>query len=81
MMTVEVDPNLRITIDDARAAGHCPSGVRNWFLEHNLNFREFLKEGIDAKTFLADGDALAEQVVIRKLEREAAIPKEAETNG
>lgn len=70
MMALEVDPKLRITIDDVRAAGHCPAGTRNWFLEHNLDFRDFLKNGIDAKTFLVDGDALAEQVVTRKLERE-----------
>lgn len=65
-----VDPNLRITINDVREAGHCPSGARNWFLEHGLDFRDFLQNGIDAETFLSYGDALSRQVVDRKLERE-----------
>lgn len=69
-MTVEVDPDLRITVDDVRRAGHCGPGAWNWFREHDLDFRAFVKHGIDAKTFLEKGDALAEQVVIRKLERE-----------
>lgn len=69
-MSIEVDPALRITIDDVRQAGHCPSGTRTWFKDHDLDFRDFLMNGIDAGTFLADGDALAEQVVVRKLERE-----------
>lgn len=61
----------RITMTDVRNAGHCPSGTRDWFVAHNLDFRDFLKNGIATEQFLAEGDALAQQVVERKMERES----------
>lgn len=65
-------PELRITITDVTLAGHCPSGARRWFDDHDLNFRDFLAKGIAAADLLATGDAIANQVVSRKLQREAA---------
>lgn len=50
---------------DCRRAGHCPSGIRAWFVERDLNFRDFIKNGIDVDTLLSTGDALANQVVAR----------------
>jgi len=61
---------MLITITDIRNAGHCVAGARTWFREYDLDFRDFLKNGIDSETLLATGDALAEQVVQRKIERE-----------
>ncbi|BAO82906.1 hypothetical protein SMCB_0678 [Serpentinimonas maccroryi] len=54
---------LIITVDHARAAGMCVHGARAWFARHNLDFRAFLIEGIDADTLLATGDAMAQRVV------------------
>ncbi len=59
-----------VTITDIRKAGHCPSGARDWFKAHDLDFRAFLAHGLPASTLLATGDAYAEQVVSRKRERE-----------
>lgn len=59
-----------ITIDDVRKAGHCTRGAKDWFDRHGLDFRRFLKAGIDEEEFLAAGDALAELVVAAKRERE-----------
>jgi len=59
-----------ITISDVRAAGLCAKGAREWFEQHNFDFRDFLKNGIEAEKVLATGDGLARQVVNRKLERE-----------
>lgn len=61
---------MKVTIDDVRKAGHCVAGARRWFDAHGLDFRKFLKEGIPVEDFLASGDALAQQVVDRKLTRE-----------
>jgi len=61
---------MRITITDIRNAGHCVAGARTWFGEYDLDFRDFLKNGIDADVLLATGDAMAVQVVERKIERE-----------
>lgn len=52
-----------ITIDHVRAAGLCVNGTRTWFARHDLDFRTFLREGCDAETLLATGDAMALRVV------------------
>ena len=62
----------RIFIEDIRAVGHCVKGIRGWFESNNLDFRAFLNDGIDQETFLATDDAMAQHVVDKKLEREAA---------
>lgn len=60
----------RVTIDDCRRAGHCAVGIRRWFEHYGLDFRAFLREGIDEETFLATGDAHAIRIVQLKRERE-----------
>ena len=55
--------NVTVTIDDARAVGLCVNGTRTWFARHDLDFRAFLREGCDADTLLATGDAMAQRVV------------------
>ena len=67
--TIE-DGEVIITITDIREAGHCVRGVKDWFEQHDLNFKAFLRDGIDAKTFVGTGDSLAQMVVDLKMERE-----------
>ena len=52
-----------ITIDHVRAVGLCVHGTRTWFARHDLDFRDFLRDGCDAETVLATGDAMAQRVV------------------
>ncbi|WP_454258620.1 hypothetical protein [Pseudoxanthomonas mexicana] len=52
-----------ITIAHVRAAGLCVNGSRAWFARHGLDFRAFLRDGLDAETLLATGDAMAQRVV------------------
>ena len=52
-----------VTIDDVRAVGLCVNGTRTWFARHDLDFRAFLRDGCDAETLLATGDAMAQRVV------------------
>lgn len=52
-----------ITIDHVRAVGLCVNGTRTWFARHDLDFRTFLRDGCDAETLLATGDAMAQRVV------------------
>ena len=43
---------------------HLPDAVtRTSFARHDLDFRAFLREGCDADTLLATGDAMAQRVV------------------
>jgi len=48
-----------VTIDDVRAVGLCVNGSRTWFERHGLDFRAFLRKGLDAETLLATNDAMA----------------------
>lgn len=64
---------MRITVNDARAAGHCARGMKAWFETHGLDFRAFLEEGIEEEEFLAKGDALAVRVVELAHERRGAL--------
>lgn len=60
-----------ITITDVRAAGHCTRGAKAWFETYGLDFRNFLKHGINEEAFLATGDAHAIEIVRHKRAREA----------
>jgi hypothetical protein len=60
----------RVRIDDIRRAGYCVAGAREWFLRHDLDFRAFIKHGIDEAELLARGDVIAAEVVRRKHEQE-----------
>lgn len=43
--------------------GYCVKSSRAWFRRHGLDWRRFVREGIDAEQLLATGDALAARVV------------------
>jgi hypothetical protein len=60
-----------VTITDVRMAGHCVAGARDWFRAYDLDFREFVRNGMDSDILLATDDALAKQVIERKLQRES----------
>jgi hypothetical protein len=47
---------------------YCAWGLRHWWREQNLDFKDFLKNGIPASTLWATGDDQARQVVTRKME-------------
>lgn len=59
----------RVTINDVRKAGHCVRGAKDWFDRHGLDFRSFLRDGIDEAEFLAAGDALSRRIVDMKRAR------------
>ena len=61
---------MTVTYDDIAKAGYCASGARRWFEAHNLDFKDFIANGIEAEVLLATGDAMAERVVAMKQERE-----------
>lgn len=61
--------NELVTISDIRAAGHCVKGAKSWFEYHELDFKAFLREGIEAEILLATNDQFAIDVVNRKRAR------------
>jgi hypothetical protein len=66
----EAGAELTVTMTDITTAGFCARGARRFFEEHELDFRGFLKQGIDAQTLLETGDARAIKTVEGKIERE-----------
>lgn len=52
-----------IYMQDVRNANMCAKGARSFFINHNLDFQDFLKNGIDSKLLLATNDTMALQVV------------------
>lgn len=55
---------------DVMLAGHCASGVRRWFRERGLDFRDFMRNGMEANEFARD--ALTQRVVDLKIKREGS---------
>ena len=71
----------RVTVQDLRAARLCFQGVRPWFARHGLDWQGFLREGLDAETLAATGDALALRVIAVAEAREALQARMEITNG
>lgn len=47
---------------DMRSLKYCSRGVRDFFKRHELDYSDFLKNGIPASTLEATGDAMAKAV-------------------
>lgn len=54
---------MKITMDHVRQARMCSRGARDFFRRYNLDWEEFLREGIDEEKLIELGDAMALQVV------------------
>lgn len=55
----------RITIDHFRRAGICPDARPVFFVRHGLNWKDFVRNGIDSDVLRATGDHLT---MIERLE-------------
>lgn len=54
---------MKITIHDFLASGYCVKGQRRWFAAQGFDFRDFVKNGIDAEKLEATGDYLVLKTV------------------
>ncbi len=63
-------PDLIVRPKHVRAAALCTRGARDWFKANNLDWSDFVTNGLPAATLLATGDPLAARAV-------AAAQKEA----
>ncbi len=53
----------RLTINDLRRASLCVSGLRNWCAERDIDFRDFVKNGI----LVEDARKLGEDAIIDRV--------------
>lgn len=71
-MTVEDIPeDLVITCRDIVAAGMCARGQREWARSNGIDFREFIRTGLPARTLFAADDAFALKAVTETMRRRA----------
>lgn len=52
-----------VRMEHMRKARMCSRGVREFFVQHELDWSDFLKNGIPASRLAATGDAMALRVV------------------
>lgn len=55
--------SLRVYMRHLRAAKLCAPGAKAWWASHGLDFRDFVRNGIDAQTLIETGDPDALRVV------------------
>ena len=61
-----------------RASGLCMRGARAWCVRHNINYTEFLKNGIECDVLEATGDHFA--ITVCKVAREEAARQQEEVS-
>lgn len=54
---------MQITMSDIRRIQFCSRGARDFFLRHNLDWNEFVKNGLPEEVILATKDQMAIDVV------------------
>lgn len=59
-----------VRVRHIRQANLCAPGTREWFKRHDLDYTDFLKNGIDAEKVLQLNDHFGNQVVAKAREEE-----------
>lgn len=54
---------LIVTVKDIDPKQDCSKGVRKFFADHNLDYTDFILNGIDADILLAIDDIMAHKIV------------------
>ncbi len=60
---------MKITATDGRSLGFCVSGMRDFAKLHNLDWKRFIKEGLDANEF-PENDAFVRKIKLAAQKRE-----------
>ena len=54
---------MKVTMRDVRACKMCARGAREFFKKHDLDWQDFIKNGIECEKLEALNDAMAMRVV------------------
>jgi len=54
--------DILVTHGDMRSLGYCNRGAREWFARHQLDWSQFIDQGLPAPLLLATGDSMAAEV-------------------
>jgi len=63
MLDKDISRDLIIRMPDVRAAKQCSRGARQFCTDHNLDWSDFLKNGIKSGILIDLNDEMAMQVV------------------
>lgn len=63
---------IRVTVDDLRECGYCANGSRRMATQLDMNWSDFLKNGIDLSELESIDDAMI-QVVVNNVKRKHGI--------
>lgn len=66
-MTPEPDNDPLILVEDLAREGHCVAGQKRFCDAHNIDFKDYVRNGIRASRLLATGDAMVISVVTKKM--------------
>lgn len=55
--------NIKIKMRDVRAAKMCSRGARDFFKRNNLDWKEFLNNGVDSNDLILTKDSMAIHVI------------------
>lgn len=64
-----------------RAAGYCARGARDWCARHQINYTDFLKNGIDCEVIEQIGDHFGIEVCKRAREEAAQLQEVSNGQG
>ncbi len=64
-----MDKMIKVTVADIRQAGFCVSGIKQFCQQHNIDFRELIKDGIDITELEHIDDIMVKQVIEQAIER------------
>lgn len=53
----------KITAQHCQQLGYCMKSVKPWFASHGLDFRDFVRNGIEPEKLLATNDEYARKIV------------------
>ena len=57
------ETKCKITLKDCCHAGHCIPGLREWFKNHDLDFRDFVRNGITVSRLRSLKDGQSDDVI------------------
>lgn len=60
-----------ITIGEARAAGYCVKGIKEWHELRGRDFKFFVKNGLDVETAIALNDPIVNHIMKTRDEKAA----------
>lgn len=65
---------MKVYIRDFKGTGYCPAGQKRFCDAHGIDWRDYVRNGVDAQVLLDSGDDMARAMVeIARVNREKGL--------